>query len=175
MPTQDWQDRTLRDLIKHIVDEHHAFTRSTLARLVPLANEVARDHGGRHPYLLEIHSILRGLEDDMQSHLAAEEQVLFPFLEEIDIAARSPGRRRQAGHGEAIEEPVRSLLFEHDHAGDVLKVLRATTNDYEIPEDADANYRALFDGMLALEADLARHMELEEQVLIPRAMALVGL
>jgi regulator of cell morphogenesis and NO signaling len=175
MATQDWQDRTLRDLIEHIVSYHHAFTRSALGSLVPLANEVARDHGGRHPYLLEVHSLLRELEDDMQSHLASEEQVLFPFVEELDIASRTSGRRPQASHAEVIDEPLRSLLFEHDHAGDVLKVLRATTNDYSIPPDADASYSALFEGILALEADLVRHMELEEQVLIPRAKALAGL
>jgi iron-sulfur cluster repair protein YtfE (RIC family) len=42
-------------------------------------------------------------------------------------------------------------------------------------EDADAGYRSLFEGILALEADLERHMELEEQVLIPRVKALAGL
>jgi regulator of cell morphogenesis and NO signaling len=174
MGTQDWKDRTLRDLIRHIVDGHHAFTRKALGELVALSDEVARDHGGRHPYLLEIHGLLLELDDDMRSHLAAEEQFLFPFIEELDIASRASGPRRRASHGEAIAEPVRRLLFEHDHAGDVLKTLRTTTNDYATPPDADVRYEALFEGMRALEADLALHMELEEHVLLPRAQALAA-
>jgi regulator of cell morphogenesis and NO signaling len=175
MANQDWKDRTLRELIRHIVDDHHAFTRRTLDELVPLATNVAATLGGRHPYLLEVHCLLRELQDDMRSHLAAEEQVLFPFVEELDIAARTAGRGRRASQAEAIEDPVRSLLFDHHHAGDVLGALRSTTNDYAIPADADADCRALFEKLVALEADLVRHMELEEQVLIPRAKALVGL
>lgn len=174
MTTHAWKDRTLRDLIKHLVDHHHAFTRRALGELVPLANEVARDHGGRHPYLLEVHSLLRELQDDMESHLAAEEQVLFPFVEELDIASRTAGDRRRTSQGEVIEGQLRGLLFEHDHAGDVLGVLRSTTKDYAVPADADARCKALFEGMAALDADLRRHMDLEELVLLPRARALAG-
>jgi len=172
MPPADWTDRTLRDLIHHIVDDHHAFTRRTLAELVPLANEVARDHGGRHPYLLEVHSLLRELQDDMQAHLAAEEQVLFPFIEELDIASRAGGGHRRTSEGKVLDGQIMGLLYEHNHAGDVLGVLRSTTKGYAVPADADDRYRALFEGMAALEADLQLHLELEEQVLLPRARAL---
>jgi regulator of cell morphogenesis and NO signaling len=175
MATQDWKDRTLRELIKHLVDEHHAFTRRTLDELAPLATNAAATLGGRHPYLIEVHCLLRELRDDMQSHLAAEEQVLFPFVEELDIASRTASRGRPASQAEVLDGPVRSLLFDHDHASDVLNALRTTTRDYAIPADADETCQALFEKMAALDADLVQHMELEEKVLIPRAKALAGL
>src|SRR4051794_33032552 len=41
----DWRKRSLSDLIDHIVDKHHAFTRNQLEFIAPLLNKVAAKHG----------------------------------------------------------------------------------------------------------------------------------
>jgi regulator of cell morphogenesis and NO signaling len=171
----DWSERPLRDLIRYIVDGHHVFTREALDALLPLAHEVARAHGGRYPHLVEVVGLLRELEDDIRSHLAEEEQMLFPLIEELDIASRAPGGRTHRLPPELEDGPVRALLLEHDHAGDVLRALRATTRDYAAPGDASEGHKALLSKIAALDEDLRRHMELEGGVLIPRARALAGL
>ena len=172
---EDWSARTLRELMEHIVLCHHAFTRDALSAIVPLAHEVAREHGGRHPHLVEVVGLLRALDEDLRDHLAAEERFLFPFIEELDIASRTPGARERSARIESIDGPLRAMLFEHDHAGDVLRALRATTNDYATPEDASAAYRALSARLVELEEDLVHHMTLEREILIPRARALAGI
>lgn len=173
-PVEDWSQRTLRELMQHIVARHHRFTREALAELVPLSREVARAHAARHPHLIEVAGLLRSLEDEMRSHFAAEEQILFPFIEELDVAARTPGAHRRPVHLESLGGPLHDMLFEHDHASDVLDALRVTTNGFTPPEDASPSYRAFLARLADLEKDLLRHIELEGRILIPRAKALAG-
>lgn len=46
--------------------------------------------------------------------------------------------------------------------------MRAVTGNYTLPADACNTYRALFDGLQELEADL-HHIHLENNILFPRA------
>ena len=50
--------------------------------------------------------------------------------------------------------------------------MRTITGNYEPPADACNTYRALFDGLKELEADLHQHIHLENNILFPRAAAL---
>ena len=171
---EDWSQKSLRDLMQHIVGQHHAFTRDALAAILPLADTVTRDHAGRLPYLIEVLGLLRELDDDLRAHLAAEERFLFPFIEELDIASRTPGGQRSP-RVESLDGPLHAMLFEHDHAHDVLSALRTTANGYAAPDDATAPYRDLFKRLVELEKDLVLHMFLEREILIPRARTLAGL
>jgi len=57
---------------------------------------------------------------------------------------------------------------EHDAAGGILKELRKVTNDYSVPEDGCNTYRRAFDKLEELEADLFRHIHLENNILFRR-------
>lgn len=48
--------------------------------------------------------------------------------------------------------------------------LQKLTNGYQPPADACNTYRALFAGLADFEADTARHIHLENDVLFPRAL-----
>ncbi len=50
--------------------------------------------------------------------------------------------------------------------------MRQVTGDYTLPAHACSTYRALFEGLEALEADLHVHIHLENNILFPRAIAL---
>ena len=50
-----------------------------------------------------------------------------------------------------------------------LKAMRRLTADYAAPEGACTSFRALYAGLAAFEADMHRHVHLENEVLFPRA------
>src|SRR5208282_2560613 len=50
----NWQTEALADLIAHIKNTHHKFTREEIARLGPLFDKVCSVHGKNHPELLQI-------------------------------------------------------------------------------------------------------------------------
>jgi len=162
-----WQDCTLVDLIAHIEAKHHAFTRSALGRLEPLMEKVLRVHGGNHPELAQIAQRVEALGGDLIPHLAKEEEILFPLIRQMESAPEAP----RPG---AIQAPIRAMLHEHEEVGTMLKELRDLTADYSAPSDACGSYRALLKGLHDLEADLHRHIYLENRLLFPRAIALEG-
>jgi len=60
-------------------------------------------------------------------------------------------------------------MEEHEDHGENLRRTRALTHDLVAPEEACASWRELYRRLAALEADLWKHIHLENYVLFPRA------
>jgi regulator of cell morphogenesis and NO signaling len=97
--------------------------------------------------------------------------VLFPAIERCELAAHDQESARAAGAA-WLRHPIAVMEREHESAGRALRTMRGATGDYEVPADGCATYRALFDGLVRLEADLHRHIHLENNILFPRAIGL---
>jgi regulator of cell morphogenesis and NO signaling len=162
-----WREAPLTDLIAHIEATHHAFTRSELARVAPLMEKVLQVHGEHHPELARINGCFQAMRQDLLPHLDKEEQILFPFIRNLE-AGQAP-----SGHCfGSVENPIRAMQNEHEQVGDILRDLRDLTHDYTPPEDGCGSYRSLFLGLHSLEQDLHLHIYLESHLLFPRAIAL---
>ncbi|MEO8043107.1 MAG: iron-sulfur cluster repair di-iron protein [Acidobacteriota bacterium] len=157
------------ELADFIIDTHHVFTKTELARLVPLMQKVSGKHGEVHPELFEIEKDLIELNDELLPHMMKEEMVLFPYIKELDRAAAS-GRTASVPHFGTVQNPVRMMIFEHEAAGELLRKMRALSSDYKIPEGACPSFGALYAGLEDLEKDLHRHIHLENNILFVRAI-----
>jgi len=157
--TTDWQKAGLADLVAHIVETHHVF------RLTDLFTKVVAAHGERHPELHELQSTFTALSDELHSHLGKEEQILFPY-----ISQKEHGMQPHACFG-TVENPIRMMMFEHDNAGEALRVMRKLSGDYTVPAGACLSYAKLYEALERLEADLHQHIHLENNILFPRAIA----
>jgi regulator of cell morphogenesis and NO signaling len=157
------------ELIKYIVERHHAFTREEIARLSALAEKVTTVHGANHPELTWVRESFTILANDLIPHMRNEEMVLFPYIEKLAAAAAGTEPLPPAPFG-TINNPVRMMCLEHDEAGNILRKMRRLTGDYTLPEDACGSFRAYYSGLEELEADLHRHIHLENNVLFPQAL-----
>jgi regulator of cell morphogenesis and NO signaling len=167
-PPIDWTDRPLPELIDYIVDRHHAYTRAAIARLMPLMEKVAGNHGERHPELPRIAAAFFELAADMEPHMIREEKVLFPYIR----ALASIGDRLGPPPFGTVRNPVRMMMLEHDRAGELLAQIQEASHDLTPPADACGSYAALYAGLGALRMDLLAHVSLENNVLFPRAIAI---
>jgi regulator of cell morphogenesis and NO signaling len=157
------------EMIEYIISTHHVFTRSEIARLLPLSDKVASRHGENHPELLLIQEIFRDLAEGLLIHMQKEEAVLFPYIEQIDAAAS--GRLPvPLSHFGSVQNPVRMMMFEHDRDGATLKKLRKLSSNYTAPADACPSFKGLYAGLEDFERDLHRHIHLENNVLFPQAV-----
>ena len=157
----DWTTATLTALADHIEQTHHAWLKTELPRLDKMTEKVASVHGGRHPELQQIRDVFVALKQEMDEHLAKEEQVFFPAI-----------RRLEAEGGSApawFRGPISVLTHEHDNAGQALARLRELSNGYKPPADACNTFRAMFDTLRQLEADMHQHVHKENNILFPRA------
>jgi regulator of cell morphogenesis and NO signaling len=166
----DWQRESLTDLITHIQNTHHRYTREEIARLGPLFDKVCSVHGQNHPELLDMRSIFRGLAQELTTHMMKEEMVLFPYIERMEeaVIAKEPVLPPPFG---SVRNPVSMMEHEHDSAGQALRAMREASLGYIAPPDACVSYQTLYKSLTEFEADLHQHIHLENNILFPRAIA----
>lgn len=165
------QSGTLAELIDHILDKHHTFTRDEMERITALAEKVATKKSETHPELLRVRALFQQLCDDLRPHMFKEEMILFPYVKQMEQAANEGRPAPYAPFG-TVGNPVRMMMLEHDTAGDILRELRAVTSDYAAPEDACISYQTLYRALEEFEQDLHQHIHLENNLLFPRAVKL---
>lgn len=156
-PPEDWKTRPLPELVDHILERYHAPLLPHLDAVIAAASKVERVHGAKPSCPKGLADHLQEVRADLLSHMAKEEQVLFPAIR--------AGRR-----GAALGGPVSIMTHEHDDHGVNLKRTRALAHDLIPPPEACATWRTLYDELARLESDLMDHIHLENHVLFPRTL-----
>lgn len=148
----------LEELIEHIVVEHHAYVHRTIPVLQQFTSKVAQVHGARHGELHEIRVLVEELGRELERHMEEEETGLFPQIAGLarSVSAELP----------AVLVPLED---DHDRAGALMARIRELSNRFTPPADACTTYRAAFAKLQEFEADLHRHVHLENNILFPRA------
>lgn len=168
-PPVDPASMSLEKLVQYIVRRHHRLVRQELPRLAMLAHKLASKHGDRAPELIAIDELMDELQGEMIAHLEKEENVLFPYVVHLD---QNLGLARPTASAcfRRVSQPVRMMMNEHENALRILRELRQLTNGFTAPEWACATHVSFHTGLRAFEADLKQHIQLEDDVLFPRAV-----
>ncbi len=162
----DYNAWDLGFLIDYLLNVHHKYVKESAPILRQYATKVAKVHGGGYPELLEILKLLEALLTDLETHLAKEEQILFPYIKGL-----LSGGQTQAAFG-TIQNPIGVMHAEHDEAGELMSQIRRLTNDYTPPEGACNSFRALYHKLDEFEQDLHLHVHIENNILFPKAVVL---
>jgi len=165
---RDWDRSSATELVSHILDVHHAYLKEELPRLEKLMRRVYEKHGPEHPELLKVQDVFFSLKDELELHVQKEEIMLFPYI----VSLESPAATARHCPFGSVENPIRVMTAEHHAATEALISLRAHTSDYTAPETACLGFKLLLQGLQELEADLTRHIELENEALFPKALLL---
>ncbi|HVM95707.1 MAG TPA: iron-sulfur cluster repair di-iron protein [Candidatus Acidoferrales bacterium] len=144
------------ELTDYIVTRFHEPLRRELPRLCELAKKVERVHRDKPECPRGLAAHLDEVHNAILSHLAKEEQILFPLI--------------QSGRAHLAQMPVRVMIQEHDDHAANLQRTRDLTGDLEIPLVACTSWRALYTGLLELELELMKHIHLENNVLFPAVL-----
>ena len=167
----DWQREPLGDLVAHIKDTHHKYTREEIARLGPLFVKVCSVHGQSHPELAEIRTTFAGLAHELATHMMKEEMVLFPYIVRMEEAVIQHEPVLPPPFG-SVQNPISMMEHEHQSAGNALVAMREASGGYTPPADACMSYQTLYKTLSEFEADLHQHIHLENNILFPRAIAM---
>lgn len=152
----DVEAMSTASLVAYIVSTHHDYLRKALPFVRGLAAKVARVHGDHNPRLRRLDLTVTAIATALEPHLDDEEQVLFPALmaRGCDVAL--------------IGRELATMHEDHLAIGALLETMRDATEDYHLPDWACTSYRTLFAELARLEADVLRHVHLENHVLMPR-------
>ena len=158
-------------LANYIIVNHHAYVRRAIETIGAHTQKVASVHGDRHPETQQIARNFSTIAEDMVQHMEKEERMLFPYITRLAEAQRSGQPGPSAPFG-TVANPIRMMEMEHQAAGDLTAAIRELSRDFTLPEDACTTYRVTYKELEEFEADLHRHVHLENNVLFPKALEL---
>ncbi|WP_308162110.1 DUF542 domain-containing protein [Bacillus sp. ISL-18] len=127
-----WTDSDSHTIINHVITNYHRVSEEELAMLSPYVTKVSRVHGEHHPELIKMNELFYEFKKELLEHMAKEEEIVFPLIKQL-------ANGTAANPEEAIKMIV-ELEKEHDHAGDLLRQIRAVTSDFALPADACGTY-----------------------------------
>jgi len=152
-------------LISHILVRYHDRARFGW----PAVHRAIRSLAEQVEVLQPVVDAVGGFVDQLEGHLRAEEELLFPYfiqLERWELGNSLPPRAPAFGKLSAL---VSVLVEEHREEERLLERIRETTNGYaaSMPELA-----SVYDVLRTLDADQSGHAFLEDTVLLPRMLRL---
>lgn len=168
-PGTEWNNRSLTDLIAHIVGTHHAYVRRETPRIEMFLAKVLARHGADHPEISQIQELFSAISHELATHMIKEEHILFPHLERLEQALQA-GKPAPSACFSTVQHPIAGMMAEHDDAGAVLAQLRQLSNGYTTPAGACPTYLGLYLALEEFEHDLHHHVHLENNILFPRAL-----
>ncbi len=145
------------ELVAHIVARYHARHREQFSELIQLARRVEHVHAARGECPDGLAEHLAAMQQEIESHMMKEEQVLFPLL------AR--------GLRDTVHGPVAVMRFEHEQHRQALERLAELTGGLQLPQDACNTWRRLYAGLAELRDDLVAHIALENETLFKETTA----
>ncbi len=152
-----WDERSLPELVEHIVRFYHLRLRAELPDLISLAAKVETRHAEKASCPRGLRAHLEEVHQAVLEHLAKEEQILFPMI--------------LGGRGRMAAGPIHVMESEHDDHAEGLRKTRQLTADLVAPEEACPTWRALYLRLGQLESELMDHIHLENNVLFRRVLA----
>ncbi|NTS42301.1 iron-sulfur cluster repair di-iron protein [Flavisolibacter sp. BT320] len=158
-------------LADYIYNKHHVYYYDEGPVISDLLTKVLIRHGDHYPVLHAIYDLYKTLAEELGSHFAKEEKIVFPFVKAL-VQAKASGNTESLRSQFSLSEPVKMMEEEHEAAGGILDALQKLTNGYTAPDGACNSFQFLYKKLKALDEDLHQHIHLENNILFPKALAL---
>jgi len=162
-----FNEMSLTELSAYIVRVHHSYVKLNSPIILNYILKVATKHGDRFPYMKLVYELFAELMEELHAHMLKEEKILFPRITLLELNAT------ENRFTSLLDEPVQVMKDEHEVAGQLTNEIRKLTNNYQAPEQACTTFRVALESLKAFEADLHKHVHLENNILFPKALAMV--
>lgn len=90
----DWLRVEPDKIINHIVYSHHAYLNDELPKIGQLLFNVLKTHGKKHQELIEIYILFSDLKRALESHIAKEEEFIFPAVRNYEKFRTAENRNK---------------------------------------------------------------------------------
>lgn len=167
----DFKSWPLDLLADYIQKKHHRYVEEKSLEIKPYLDKICEVHGQQHPELFEINTHFNASAGVLAQHMKKEELVLFPFIRKM-VKAKAQGTKVEKPHFGTIQNPIKTMIDEHNIEGDRFDKIAALSKNYTPPPDACNTYRVTFGLLKEFEDDLHMHIHLENNILFPKAIEL---
>ncbi|MEP1095572.1 MAG: iron-sulfur cluster repair di-iron protein [Cyclobacteriaceae bacterium] len=167
----DYNHWTLDFLVDYVINVHHSYVHESIPLIKEYLQKVAKVHGHGHKEVLEIQTFFQMVAEELLLHMQKEEKILFPFIKKI-TEAKKKGKTIEGSILSSIEGPIEMMELEHENAGNIFRTISSLSDKYTPPSDACSTYNVLYAKLQEFEADLHKHIHLENNIIFPKAQRL---
>jgi len=167
----DFEAYQIEIIVDYIQRTHQYYFEKKLPEIEQCIGLLSDHYDSQHPILAALRNFFHRYVDDLSEHIRAEETHLLPYIKTLREAGKTPAHFSTfivARRDYSIDR----FLNDHHDTEDELKDIRQTIRLYEPPSTNESLYRILLSQLQAFEQDLFIHAHIEEEVLIPKALAL---
>jgi regulator of cell morphogenesis and NO signaling len=156
-------------LIDYIINVHHAYLYQAIPILDSQLTSFVEGHKKKYPELIKIQEIFLELSTILKTHNIHEEEIIFPYIKQIDTAYR-----KKESYGNlfvrTLRKPLSNVEKEHDLISGLLENLKSNANNYILHKNACTNHQVLYHKLKELHYDFIQHTHLEHNILFPKAI-----
>jgi len=155
------------------IEQHHCELNEQLQKVQTLLQQLGEKLKGEYgSTLISLQEFYAAFKDALQRHFAKEETILFPYIRKMDDFDKDIGPKPDFQHS-SIKNAISQIEYDHDQVENVMfEKLHDITGNYQLPQDANAAFKALYDGLKDIESSIAKHIEIEQKILFPHAIKL---
>jgi regulator of cell morphogenesis and NO signaling len=168
---KDFETFPIGIIVDYIQRTHIYYFEKKLPEIEQSIGLLSDHYDSEHPILSALRNFFHQYVNDLSEHIRAEENLLLPYIGTLRQAGKTPAHFSTfivARRDYSIDR----FLSEHHDTEDELANIRQTIRLYEPPQTNESLYRILLTQLQAFEHDLCIHAHIEEEVLIPKALAL---
>lgn len=167
--TEDFDRFPIEMIIEYIKRTHVFYLTKKLPEIEQSIGLLSGLYNSYHPILKALQDFFQAYCKDLTAHIMAEETLLLPHIRLLGRSIRS--YRHHSEYIIAREQyTIAGFLAAHNDTEDELRDIRRTILLYEPPSTNASLYRILLAQLEAFERDLCVHANIEDQVLIPKAL-----
>lgn len=170
-PPVNFDAMGLVELSEYIINTHHTFVRRSIPLISQHLENIIKNHGGSHSYLLDVQNSFSALTAELNSHMFKEERVLFPLIKYLVDSKKFQEKPKARGYG-SIKSPIKQMEDEHSRSGQLFDSIREKTNNLTAPDEECTPFGLTYKELDDFEKDLHKHIHLENNILFPKAIEL---
>ena len=167
----DFNSIKLYQLSEYIVYTHHSYIKKEMPQILSYLEKVSTKHGKRHNELYKISQLFVDLSNELRQHIHEEETILFPRIKQLEQNGFEPVPL-DINHYQYLQLPIIDLEDDDEDVGNIMAEIRTLTNNYTPPDDACTTFKLLYSSLQAFEIDLHQYVDLENNILFPKALIL---
>jgi len=156
-------------LLRYIKSSHHYYLYRRLPEIEQTITQLSRLYPSAHPILYLLQHRFFAYTKHLQEHIQEEETGLLPYIEWID---QQHLIHSQTSFPAGKNLSLHHFIEEHSDTEHDLSELRTIIRGYHPPFSNASLYRILLSQLANFEEDLKLHAWIEDEILLPKAIAL---